>query len=310
NFCNKIWNASRFVLMNLEERDLTDASLASEIGDVTDLPDRWILSRYNRTITNVTEALDVFRFDEASRFLYEFVWNDYCDWYVELAKVKLNGEDREARGQTQQILCHVIEGTLRMLHPMVPFISEELWQQFPHVGELLIAAPWPEADSKRLDEESEREMQAIQNVIGAVRNIRGTMRIPPAKRADVVIKVEDNARRVLLDSAAAYIRELGRIESMTTGADVERPPVSGTVVLPEAEVYVPLEGLIDLDKERQRQRKELDKLEKVLGGLEKKLQNAKFLENAPADVVESEKKKQAEYATIASRLKETLASLE
>ncbi|MCH2664847.1 class I tRNA ligase family protein, partial [bacterium] len=180
----------------------------------------------------------------------------------------------------------------------------------PHVGELLIAAPWPEADSKRLDEESEREMQAIQNVIGAVRNIRGTMRIPPAKRADVVIKVEDNARRVLLDSAAAYIRELGRIESMTTGADVERPPVSGTVVLPEAEVYVPLEGLIDLDKERQRQRKELDKLEKVLGGLEKKLQNAKFLENAPADVVESEKKKQAEYATIASRLKETLASLE
>ena len=310
NFCNKIWNASRFVLMNLEERDLTDASLASEIGDVTDLPDRWILSRYNRTITNVTEALDVFRFDEASRFLYEFVWNDYCDWYVELAKVKLNGEDREARAQTQQILCHVIEGTLRMLHPMVPFISEELWQQFPHVGELLIAAPWPEADSKRLDEESEREMQAIQNVIGAVRNIRGTMRIPPAKRADVVIKVEDNARRVLLDSAAAYIRELGRIESMTTGADVERPPVSGTVVLPEAEVYVPLEGLIDLDKERQRQRKELDKLEKVLGGLEKKLQNAKFLENAPADVVESEKKKQAEYATIASRLKETLASLE
>ena len=238
------------------------------------------------------------------------MWNDYCDWYVELAKVKLNGEDREARAQTQQILCHVIEGTLRMLHPMVPFISEELWQQFPHVGELLIAAPWPEADSKRLDEESEREMQAIQNVIGAVRNIRGTMRIPPAKRADVVIKVEDNARRVLLDSAAAYIRELGRIESMTTGADVERPPVSGTVVLPEAEVYVPLEGLIDLDKERQRQRKELDKLEKVLGGLEKKLQNAKFLENAPADVVESEKKKQAEYATIASRLKETLASLE
>jgi valyl-tRNA synthetase len=309
NFCNKIWNASRFVLMNLNDRDLTDASLSRDPGVVSDLPDRWILSRFNHTVETVTAALDQYRFDEASRALYEFVWNDYCDWYVELAKVKLNGDDAEARGQTQQILCHVIEGTLRLLHPMIPFISEELWQQFPHDGETLIAAPWPEPDASRHDEGAEREMSAIQDVIGAVRNIRGTMRIPPGKKADVVIKVEDAERLALLDDAKPYIRELGRIDSVTAGPDVTRPKAAGTAVLTDLEVYVPLEGLIDLDVERQRQQKELDKLEKLLGGLEKKLQNAKFLENAPADVVESERKKQTEYATTASRLKETLASL-
>lgn len=309
NFCNKIWNASRFVLMNLSDRDLSDAALSANPGTVTDLPDRWIMSRYNRTVATVTDALEAFRFDEASRALYEFVWNDYCDWYVELAKVKLNGDDPEARAQTQQILCHVIEGTLRLLHPMIPFISEELWQQFPHKGETLIAAQWPEADATRHDEDAEREMAAIQDVIGAVRNIRGTMRIPPAKKADVVIKVGDATRQALLDGASDYIRELGRIASITTGADVERPPASGTAVLSDLEVYVPLEGLIDLDVERQRQQKELDKLEKLLGGLEKKLQNEKFLANAPAEVVENEKQKQAEYETTANRLKETLASL-
>ena len=309
NFCNKIWNASRFVLMNLSDRDLSDAFLAAKPEAVSDLPDRWIMSRYNRTIQSVTASLDSYRFDEASRALYEFVWNDYCDWYVELAKVKLNGEDSVARAQTQQILCHVIEGTLRMLHPMIPFISEELWQQFPHEGDYLIAAAWPEVDSTRFDEAAEQDVRNVQDVIGAVRNIRGTMRVPPGKRVDLVIKVEDAELKSLLDAAEPYIQELGRIGSLATGADVSRPPASGTATLADAEVYVPLEGVIDLDVERQRQQKELDKLEKLLGGLDKKLQNEKFLENAPADVVDNERQKQIEYAVTASRIKDTLASL-
>jgi valyl-tRNA synthetase len=309
NFCNKIRNASRFVLMNLSDRDLTDASLSAKPEGVTDLPDRWILSRYNRTVSAVTASLTAFRFDEASRALYEFVWNDYCDWYVELAKVKLNGDDAGARERTQQILSHVIEGTLRLLHPMIPFISEELWQHFPHEGEMLIAAPWPVSDAAQYDDEAEQEILAIQEVIGAVRNIRGTMRIPPGKKGDLSLKVEDTGRQELLESATAYIRELAKIEAITIGPDIERPPAAGTVVLTGVEVYMPLEGLIDLDVERQRQQKELDKLEKALSGIEKKLQNAKFLDNAPAEVVESEKQKQADYATTAGRLKATLASL-
>ena len=309
NFCNKIWNASRFVLMNLSDRDLSDSALSKAPPNVTDLADRWILSRYNKTTAAVTEALDSFRFDEASRTLYEFVWNDYCDWYVELAKVKLNGDDADARVLTQQILSHVMEGTLRLLHPMIPFISEELWQQFPHEGELLISAAWPTADAGRADEDAERDMSAIQEVIGAVRNVRGTMRIPPAKKADVVIKVGDADKQRLLEDSAPYIQELARVETLTAGPDVTRPNASGTAVLTDAEVYVPLEGLIDLEVERERQQKELDKIEKLLGGLEKKLQNAKFLENAPAEVVEHERQKQADYTTTASRLKETLASL-
>jgi len=309
NFCNKIWNASRFVLMNLSDRDLSDASLSARPAVVADLADRWIMSRFNHTITSVTESLEAFRFDEASRSLYEFVWNDYCDWYVELAKVKLNGGDTDARLQTQQILSHVMNGILRMLHPMIPFISEELWQQFPHEGDLLIAASWPEPEPDRYDDAAERDMKAVQEVIGAVRNIRGTLRIPPAKKADLVLKVEDSTRRSLLDGAADYIRELARVETVTIGADLERPPASGTVVLAGVEVYVPLEGLIDLDVERQRQQKELDKLQKALSGIEKKLVNAKFRENAPPEVVESERQKQTDYANTAERLKETLASL-
>jgi valyl-tRNA synthetase len=309
NFCNKIWNASRFVLMNLSDRDLKDASLSAKPGELSDLSDRWILSRFNHTIAIVTGSLEAFRFDGASRALYEFVWNDYCDWYVELAKVKLNGGDSEVRSQTQQILSHVMNGILRMLHPMIPFISEELWQQFPHEGDFLIAAPWPEPETGRYDDSAEAQMKAVQDVIGAVRNIRGTMNIPPGKKADLVLRVEYVEKRQFLEGVTGYICELAKIENIQVGIDVERPAASGTVVLPDVEVYMPLEGLIDLGLERQRQQKKLDKLEKALFGIEKKLQNAKFLDNAPAEVVESERQKQNDYAATANRLKETLASL-
>jgi valyl-tRNA synthetase len=273
------------------------------------LADRWILSLFNKTIANVTSALENYRFDEASRGLYEFVWNAYCDWYLEMAKVRLNGEDPEERANVQAVLVHVLEGTLRLLHPLVPFISEELWQKFPHRGEALIAADWPQADGTLLDDLAESEMALVQEVVGAVRNIRGTMSVPPGKRADLLVKVESRDIIDILDRTQAYICELGRVDSFEMGADVVRPRASASAVLTDLEVYVPLAGLIDLEIEQQRLQKEMGRLDKALMGLGKKLSNEKFLENAPAEVVEKERQRQTEYQGNLDRVRENLEAL-
>ena len=309
NFCNKIWNAARFVQMNMSERDVTDPRLRTLPNDISDLADRWILSLYNRTVAQVTQSLESYRFDEAARGLYDFVWSAYCDWYVEMAKVRLNGDDAQAREQVQAILCVVFEGTLRMMHPIAPFISEALWQTFPHEGEALIIAEWPQADEAWLNDAAEAEMAQLQDVVGAVRNIRGTMRIPPGKRVDVVFKTPSPDALATLTAAQNYVKELGRIDTLTMGADVERPAQSASAVVGEIEVFVPLAGVIDLDVERKRLEKEIGGLEKAVGGLEKKLGNEAFLKNAPADVVETERARQAEYQATLTKLQENLAVL-
>lgn len=309
NFCNKIWNASRFVQMHLEDRDRTDETLLVQPEGLEDLSDRWILSLYHKTVRQVTEALDAYRFDEAARILYDFVWSAYCDWYLEMAKVRLNGEDADARHTVQHVLVYVIEGVLRLLHPMIPFISEELWQRFPHCGEALIVADWPEADERFFDQAAEQDVALIQDVVGAVRNIRGMMRVPPGKRADLSVKVTSETARQILTGAQAYVCELARVDGFQIGPDVARPPASASAVLSDMEIYVPLEGLIDLDVERQRLEKEMGGLEKALVGLEKKLSNKGFLNNAPADVVKNEKQRQEEYGSTLEKLKESLAVL-
>ena len=248
NFCNKVWNAARFVQMNLDGYELASGSPPASADDPAD---RWILSQYNRTVRAVTESLEAYRFDEASRSLYEFVWNAFCDWYLEIAKVRLNGSNPDAGMMTRNVLVHVLEGSLRLLHPMAPFISEALWQQLPHSGEALIVAKWPEADQSRFDDAAEREMAFIQAVVGAVRNIRGTMRVPPGRRADVHLKVNSPETGDILNRFEVYLRTLARVGDLRIGADIVRPPASASAVLKDVEIYVPLHGLIDLEVERQ-----------------------------------------------------------
>ena len=307
NFCNKVWNASRFVLMNLSDRDPADAELLSAPDQPSDLADCWILSLYNRTVGTVTRALEAYRFDEASRALYEFLWNTYCDWYVEMAKVRLNGDDPQARRQAQRVLVYVLEGTLRLLHPMAPFLSEALWQGIPHSGDALIVARWPEQEDARLDSDVESKMALIQEVVGAVRNIRGTMSVPPGRRADVLLKTNSDEAAQILESASGYVCELARVGQLTIGSDVARPPASASAVVRDLEVYVPLKGLIDLDVERKRLEKEIGGLEKALKGLAGKLRNEGFLKNAPPEVVEKERQKQQEYEATLERLRENLS---
>lgn len=309
NFCNKVWNAARFVQMNLSDRDMDDPALLALPDRVDDLADRWILSRFYQTVRQVTQSLEGYRFDEASRTLYEFVWSAYCDWYVEMAKVRLNGGDPQARRGVQSVLCAVLDGMLRLMHPMAPFLSEALWQKLPHRGEALIVAPWPQEDPARLDDAAEREMALVQEVVGAVRNIRGMMRIPPGARINALLKTESAWAGATLTAAGAYIKELARLGDLHIGAELVRPPASAAGVVGEVEVFVPLAGVIDLNVERQRLEKEIGGLEKALAGLDKKLGNAGFLKNAPAEVVENERQRQAEYQHAVTRLKENLSAL-
>lgn len=306
NFCNKVWNAARFVQMNLDGYEFASGPPPASDDDPAD---RWILSQYNRTVSAVTESLEAYRFDEASRTLYEFVWNAFCDWYLEIAKVRLNAGNPEEGAMTRRVLVHVLEGSLRLLHPMAPFISEALWQQLPHSGEALIVAKWPEADRGRFDDAAEREMALMQAVVGAVRNIRGTMRVPPGRRADVHLKVNSPATGDILTRSGVYLRALARVGDLHIGADVIMPPASASAVLKDVEVYVPLQGLIDLEVERQRLRKEIEKLETLLGGLDRKLSNSGFLNNAPPDVVDREKGRRAQYLSALGRLNENLAAV-
>ena len=307
NFCNKIWNAARFVQMNLDE----DALRCTTPPPVApgDPADRWILSQYNRTVRAVTESLEAYRFDEASKTLYEFVWNTFCDWYLEIAKVRLSDNDRDERDNARSTLVHVLEGALRLLHPMAPFISEALWQRLPHSGDALIVAKWPEVNSERFDETAEREMALLHEVVGAVRNIRGTMRVPPGKRADVLLKVNSAEIGEVLTRFEVYLRALARVAELRIGTDITRLPASASAVLRDVEIFVPLHGLIDLDVERRRLRKEIEKLEALLGGLDKKLDNAGFLNNAPAEVVSRERGRHAQYLNALGRLNDNLAAV-
>ena len=309
NFCNKIWNAARFVHLNLADRDSRDPALQALPDSVVDLADRWILSAYHRTVLQVTQALEAYRFDEAARTLYDFVWSTFCDWYVEMAKTRLNAADQSARQTAQSILCVVFEGTLRLLHPIAPFISEALWQTFPRDGEALMVAPWPKCDEARFDTEAERDMALMQDVVGTVRQIRGAMRVPPGKRVAVALKTDSESAQAILTSVTDYVKALARVETPTIGADIERPSASASAVVRDIEIFVPLAGVIDLQVERQRLQKEITGLENALIGLKRKLGNPGFLNNAPAHVVAKEREREREYRETLSKLRENLSAL-
>jgi len=309
NFCNKIWNAARFVQMNLDPEDLKRLDLLDLPDELDTLADRWIVSTYNRTIASVTESLEAYRFDEVSRTLYEFLWNTTCDWYLEIVKGRLNGPDEAASRAAQGVLVHVLEGTLRMLHPVMPFITEELWQKFPHRGESVMMADWPRPDALRLDDDADRSMALVQEVVGAIRNIRGAMSVPPGRRADVRLKTASVDHQETLMGSKDTLRQLARRETIEIGPDLERPPSSASAVVGDIEIYLPLEGLIDLELERSRLEKEIDRLEKAVDGQIKKLANQKFVERAPAEVVENERAKQVEMEATLVKVRESLKIL-
>ncbi|MEK9629984.1 MAG: valine--tRNA ligase [Nitrospinota bacterium] len=284
NFCNKLWNASRFVFMNLEDYK---GSCVLDNTNTLSKPDRWILSRLNQATKDVNEALEAFRFNDAALTVYKFIWNEYCDWYIELAKPKLSGSPEE-RAATQNVLIHVLDSALKLLHPFMPFITEEIWQKLPQNENSIMVSAFPEFQESQTDEEIEKEMQVIMEVITGIRNIRGEMNLNPGLKLNVLIKTQNpEIQKSLLDQVD-YIRELARVERMEAGSNIEKPKVSASSVLGEMDLIIPLEGLMDFEEERNRVEKELKKIEKDLIFLDKKLSNPNFVKKAPAEVIEKD----------------------
>ncbi len=304
NFCNKLWNAANYVFMNTEGQDCGALG-----GDVTlSLADRWILSRLQRTEQSVIKAFANYRFDLASQAIYEFTWDEYCAWYLELSKpVIYSDESTEAQKRgTRQTLVQVLETLLRIVHPIMPYISEEIWQRAAPLaaieGETIMTQPFPQPNDALVDEVAEREMAWMMEFIAGVRKIRSGMNIAPSKALPILLQNGSAQDMAWLDSNEASLKSLAKLESITWLSDGDDAPESATALVGEMKILVPMAGLIDKEAELERLDKEIDKLQKDIARLEGKLGNANFVSKAPAEVVEKEKAKLAEQQSALEHL--------
>jgi len=304
NFANKIWNAARLVLTNLEGYDPALARRGTP-----SVADRWIKSRLTEATAQVRKAIDAYRFNDAASAVYQFLWHEYCDWFLEIAKRSLyQPESPAARAVTQRTLVETLEATLRLLHPFMPFISEELWQRLPHQGESIMIAPFPKATRKGRDPEAERLMAPILDFVSAIRTIRSESRISPAVELAVSVKPAGPEVAGAVAAGAAVIGSLARA-AITVSADGARPANSAMAATPSGDVFVRLEGVVDFEAERARLRKEVERARKEIAFLEGKLGRADFVERAPALVVERERARLAEQRETEQKLAASLAAL-
>lgn len=307
NFANKLWNASRFMLMNLED---FDKDFVPQKEDCT-LADNWILSRYAHTVEQVTANLENFELGEAARVLYEFIWNEFCDWYIELTKPYLyEGKSTVHKKTAQYILDYVLEHTLRLLHPFMPFITEEIWQHIPHDGKSIMIAPWPSNESARIDDAAEKNMTAIMETVKAIRNIRAQVNATPGKKSEVILYFTDKDLIKVFAENKDYLAVLAAAQPMTIWKDDQNKPQNAmTAVVDGIQIYMPMAGLIDVVKETARLTKEKANLTKEINRLSKKLNNKAFLTKAPVQVVKKEKEKQRGYEDKQKAVEERLAYL-
>ncbi len=306
NFANKIWNASRFVLMNLED---FDPGQFDRENIQLSLVDRWILSSFEKTAAKVTRSLQRYRLNEAGHLIYEFFWHQYCDWYLEWVKPRLYGsaspQDRQA---AQWVTMTVLEGALRLLHPFMPFITEEIWQQLPHQGSSIMTAPWPEGRSKDRDRPAEAVVEHLRDIIVAVRNIRAEMGVPPARQATVLLRIEDDKLLQQMEDNRSLL-DLAKVDRVVMGREVEKTKTCATAVVKDVEVFVPLEDLIDLEAERQRLQKEVERITGLLDTVRRKLNNEQFVRKAPQEVVGRERSKEEELGQQLEKLNQNLKML-
>ncbi len=308
NFANKIWNAGRFLLINKEQVDFTfeDEQLFS------DSVDHWIESRLHTTLKNLTHALDRFHVNEATKILYDFIWHDFCDWYLEMIKHRFyESSQPEVQKATIARALRIYETALRMLHPFMPFITEELWWGIfdRKEGESIMIEPWPSAEEKKINADAEINVQTIQDIISAVRSIRGEMNVPPGKETEIHLKIENKTKQKIVNKYSAYLERLAKASKLIVGAAIERPPYSASAVVNSTEIFVPLKNIIDIDIERKRITKEIDRLEKASNNIEKKLLNEQFLARAPKEVVQKEKDKLESFTQTLEKHRRTLEVL-
>jgi valyl-tRNA synthetase len=302
NFANKIWNAGRFLLMNAENIPINKKLMNKHI----DFVDKWIDSRFNKTVAELNQAMDKFEINNTTKIIYTFVWNDFCDWYIESSKSKFYADNEEIKSAALTRALSLFENLLKIVHPFMPFITEELWHliEARKDGESISTSAYPMADETKINTSAEKEMEFLQDLINAIRNIRGEMNIPPSKSLKIFLKTDK-----LSNDTLEYIKKLARAEEVVRNSGIAKQPKSVSAVVRNCEVYIPLEGLIDLEVEKSRLQKEIQRTEGSLIAVTKKLSNENFLKNANPDVVENEKKKKNDWQEKIKKLKEILENL-
>ncbi|WP_391202239.1 valine--tRNA ligase [Psychrobacillus sp. L4] len=304
NFANKIWNASRFALMNMDGLKFEEINLNGKKS----VADAWILTRLNETIEQVTRLSEKYEFGEVGRALYNFIWDDFCDWYIEMAKLPLNGEDEEAKMMTRSVLAYVLDNTMRLLHPFMPFITEEIWQNLPHEGESITVSAWPTVNEGLSNKEDAASMKLLAEIIRSVRNIRAEVQTPMSKKVPLYISAKDADTLAVLEANAKYLERFCNPEPLVIGQGIEVPGQSMSAVVTGAQLFLPLQGLIDIDAEKARLEKELEKWAKEVKLVQGKLSNERFVSKAPDAVVAEERAKEQDYlekhATVMKRLEE------
>ena len=295
NFSNKIWNAGRFLLMNAQTVPLNEKLIDKHI----DFSDRWINSRFHETLSALNKAMDKFEVNNASKIIYTYVWNDFCDWYIELAKNRLYSDSEEVKSVVLTRAIKMFENLLKIVHPFMPFITEELWQRIYErkEGESISTSEYPKFDEMLVNTEAEKEMEFVQDIITAIRNVRGEMNIPPSKFVKAFIK-STSVKDYQLD----YIKKLAKVEEVQVSEAITKPKASASTIIKNCEIYVPLEGLIDLDVEKNR-------LQKEMNGIDKKLSNEKFVSNAVPEVVEKERMKKKDVEANLLKVREIFNNL-
>ena len=301
NFANKIWNASRFLMMNLTIDKC-------ELPQKLELEDKWILSKLNRAVAEITENMDRYELGVAAQKIYDFIWDDYCDWYIELTKTRLQGEDEDSKVRAQQVLCWVLTQMLKLLHPFMPFITEEIWQALPHEGDFLMLQDWPAASAGMDFPAEEKAMELIMDAIRAVRARRNEMNVPPSKKARLTVATGEGEVFTL---GVPFLKKLAYASEVEVVPAGQAPDAARmvAVVTHAAQLFIPLGELVDLEKEKARMEKELKKQSAELDKLNAKLNNPGFVNKAPAQVVEAEKERAAQLTELVAKLEEQLKGM-
>lgn len=317
NFANKLWNAGRFLMMKADEAGVTRESETpfpmklNELEPVSE-SDRWILSRFHSALAEVERNLDDYRINDYSKRIYEFVWNDFCDWYIEQTKIEVADRESEEGGRIMRFALGLYEQVLRMLHPIMPFVTEEIWQTLAKrkEGDSISVASFPQSDSGTISRETENDFALMQESIEAIRRMRNEANVPPSKGVTVSIAAEGDAGLGVYGRTSSLLKRLARVETLNVAADIPKPELSKTEVVRRNEIHVHLEGLIDVEKEREKTAKEIERLKGMIAGTAKKLENEKFTANAPADVVGKEREKLANFRETLEKLEETMKNYE
>jgi len=306
NFANKLWNASRFILMNLKPEEVGLGFSGFFKDSKLSLPERWILSRFYSTLDYVEKCLDAYKFNEAANAIYEFLWHEFCDWYIEIAKLDIGSKN------SQMILYKVLEKSLRMLHPFMPFITEEIWQKLPHekevLGDSIMIQAWPHIQKQIISKEAEDDMAILIELVSSIRNMRSVWNVEPQKAIEAIINVHDKEKEAFIGENSDFMKRLGRISELEVGR-IAKPKSSAVSIVRAFEVYLPLEGLIDFEKEKARLAKEEKRMEQEIRSLKTRLGDESFLSKAPKEVVENQRKHKEEVEAQLVKMRENIKEI-